>query len=97
MFGAPSLRRFGSTRFLYVDVSIVSPALEADGVGGNGRISCADAAEKDSAQNSALMDDQVDLSFIPCTPMRQSVFVSGCCAKEPIVTSSRTRSRRPCP
>ena len=61
MFGAPSLRRFGSTRFLYVDVSIVSPALEADGTGGNGRISCADAADANSMPSRALQKDRVAL------------------------------------
>ena len=41
MFGAPSARRFGSMRFLYVESWIVSPAVEPDGTGGNGRISWA--------------------------------------------------------
>ena len=39
MFGAPSANRFGSTLFLYVESFIVSPAVDADVVGGNGKIS----------------------------------------------------------
>ena len=41
MFGVPAARRLGSTRCLWIESCIVSPAVEADGVGGNGRTSCA--------------------------------------------------------
>jgi hypothetical protein len=58
------LRRFGSTRFLYVDVSIVSPALEAEGVGGNGRISCADAAVATTMPSIALHKVRIALNFM---------------------------------
>ena len=39
MFGAPAARRLGSTRFLYVELSIVTPAWDPEGAGGKGRTS----------------------------------------------------------
>jgi hypothetical protein len=49
---------------LYVDVSIVSPALDADGVGGNGRISCAGAVVATTMPRMALHKDRMALDFM---------------------------------
>src|SRR5690606_1952097 len=45
MLGASFGSLCGSTRFLWNESCIESPAVDAEGVGGNGRISCASAGE----------------------------------------------------
>ena len=66
MFGAPSASRRGSTRFLWTESFIVSPAVEADGVGGNGRISWAFATGESitASDRPRAVDSPSEFKFI---------------------------------
>ena len=44
MLGASSGSLLGATRFWWVELPIVSPGVDAEGVGGKGSVSCAGAA-----------------------------------------------------
>src|ERR1035438_2379967 len=63
MFGPSAGRRLGSTRFLYVESCIVSPGVEAEGVGGKGRTSCAPAGNATAVPSAKLRAASMVLAF----------------------------------